>query len=101
MDRLTQHFKEITSLKYAELVYDGLWFSPLKEALDRFVDSTQRHVTGNIRVKLFKGSCTVVGRKSAYSLYKREMATYSREGLFDQKLAKGFIEIWGMPYRKK
>ena len=101
LDRLTQHFKEITSLKYAELVYDGLWFSPLKEALDRFVDSTQRHVTGNIRVKLFKGSCTVVGRKSAYSLYKREMATYSREGLFDQKLAKGFIEIWGMPYRKK
>ena len=101
LDRLNQHFKEIVSLKYAELVYDGLWYSPLKEALDRFIDSTQRNVSGSIKVKLFKGSCTVVARKSPHSLYKKEMATYGREDLFDQKLAKGFIEIWGMPYRKK
>jgi len=100
-DRLTQHFKETVSLKYAELVYDGLWYSPLKEALDRFVEHTQRNVTGSIRVKLFKGNCSVVGRRSRNSLYKKELATYGREDLFDQKLAKGFIEIWGMPYRKK
>ncbi|MFC1592493.1 argininosuccinate synthase [Candidatus Omnitrophota bacterium] len=99
-DRLLQHFKETVSLKYAQLVYDGLWFSPLKAALDKFVETTQKNVTGTIKVKLFKGSCTVVSRKSASSLYKKEMATYGREDKFDQKLAKGFIEIWGMPYQK-
>ena len=83
-----------------QIVYDGLCYSPLKEALDRFVDSTQRRVTGTIKVKLFKGSCCVVTRKSARSLYKKEMATYGKEDRFDPKLAKGFIEIWGMPYRK-
>ncbi|MBU1871301.1 MAG: argininosuccinate synthase [Candidatus Omnitrophica bacterium] len=99
-DRMMQHFKEMISLKYSELVYDGLWYSPLKEALDKFVDATQKNVTGSIKVKLFKGSCTVVARKSSFSLYKKEMATYGKEDKFDQKLAKGFIEIWGMPYRK-
>lgn len=101
LDRLTQHFKEIVSLKYAELVYDGLWYSPLKKALDKFIDSTQRRVTGSIKLKLFKGSCTAFSRKSPHSLYKKEMATYGKEGKFNQKLAEGFIEIWGMPYRKK
>ena len=101
LDRLTQHFKEIVSLKYAELIYNGLWYSPLKQALDRFVDSTQKNVTGSIKVKLFKGSCSAVARKSSHSLYKKEMATYGSKDLFDQRLAKGFIEIWGMPYRKK
>ena len=101
LDRLTQHFKEIVGLKYAELVYDGLWYTPLKDALDRFVDSTQRNVTGSVKVKLFKGNCAAVARKSPYSLYKKEMATYGREDIFDQRLAKGFIEIWGMPYRRK
>ena len=99
-DRLIQHFKEIISLKYAELVYDGLWYSRLKEALDKFVDSTQRRVTGSIRVKLFKGNCSVVARKSNYSLYKKEMATYGKKDQFNQRLAKGFIELWGLPYRK-
>ncbi|MFH1678370.1 MAG: argininosuccinate synthase [Candidatus Omnitrophota bacterium] len=101
LDRQSQHFKEIISAKYAELVYDGLWYSLLKEALDSFVDSTQKNVTGSIRVKLFKGSCIAVGRKSPHSLYKKEIATYGKEDRFDQKSAKGFIEIWGMPYRKK
>ena len=100
-DRSIQHFKEIVSLKYAELVYDGLWYSPLKEALDKFVDSTQRRVTGSIRVKLFKGNCCVVARKSNYSLYKKEMATYGNKDQFNQRLAKGFIELWGLPYRRK
>jgi argininosuccinate synthase len=100
LDRELAHFKEAVSLKYAELVYYGLWYSPLKEALDSFVDSTQKRVTGSIKVKLFKGSCIAVGRKSPHSLYKKELATYGREDKFDQKLAEGFIKIWGMPYRK-
>jgi len=99
-DRELAHFKEIISLKYAELVYYGLWYSPLKEALDSFVNSTQKHVTGSIKLKLFKGSCIAVGRKSPYSLYKKELSTYGKEDKFDQKLAEGFIKIWGMPYRR-
>lgn len=100
LDRESAHFKEVISLKYSELVYYGLLYSPLKEALDKFVDSTQKHVTGGIRLKLFKGSCVPVGRKSTYSLYKRELSTYGKEDKFDQKLAEGFIKIWGMPYKK-
>lgn len=100
LDRETAHFKEIVSLKYAELVYNGLWYSPLKVALDRFVEHTQKRLSGSVKIKLFKGSCTAVGRNSANSLYKKKMATYGREDEFDQKLAKGFIEIWGLPYRK-
>ena len=100
LDRELAHFKEIVSLKFSELVYYGLWYSPLKEALDSFVDSTQRHVTGSIRLKLFKGNCIPVGRKSSYSLYKKELSTYGKEDKFNQKLAKGFIKIWGMPYKR-
>ncbi len=100
LDRELAHFKEIVSLKYSELVYYGLWYSPLKEALDSFVNSTQKHVTGSIKLKLFKGSCVPVGRKSAHSLYKKELSTYGKEDKFDQKLAEGFIKIWGMPYKK-
>ena len=100
LDRELAHFKEIISLKYAELVYYGLWYSVLKEALDGFVDATQKHLTGSIKLKLFKGSCTAVARKSPHSLYKKELSTYGREDKFDQKLAEGFIRIWGMPYRR-
>ncbi|TRZ94827.1 argininosuccinate synthase [bacterium] len=100
LDRELAHFKEIVSLKYSEMVYYGLWYSPLKEALDSFVNDTQKHVTGSIRLKLFKGSCTPVGRKSPYSLYKKEMSTYGKEDKFNQKLADGFIKIWGMPYKR-
>jgi len=100
LDRELAHFKEIVSLKYSELVYYGLWHSPLKEALDSFVNSTQKHVTGSIKLKLFKGSCVPVGRKSAHSLYKKELSTYGKEDKFDQKLAEGFIKIWGMPYKR-
>ncbi len=100
LDRELAHFKEIISLKYSELVYYGLWYSPLKEALDSFVDSTQKHATGAIKLKLFKGNCIAVGRKSPYSLYKKELSTYGKEDKFNQKLAEGFIKIWGMPYRR-
>ena len=100
LDRELAHFKEMISLKYSELVYYGLWYSPLKEALDSFINSTQKHATGSIKLKLFKGSCVAVGRKSAHSLYKKELSTYGKEDKFDQKLAEGFIKIWGMPYKK-
>lgn len=99
LDREVIHFKELISLKYAEMTYYGLWFSPLKKALDGFVAPTQQRVTGRIRVKLYKGQARVVGRKSCYSLYKKELATYEKGDKFDQKSAEGFIKLWGLPYR--
>jgi argininosuccinate synthase len=100
LDRELAHFKEIISLKYSELIYYGLWYSPLKEALDGFINSTQKNVTGSIKLKLFKGACAAVARSSRHSLYKKELATYGKEDKFDQKLAEGFIKIWGMPYKR-
>jgi argininosuccinate synthase len=100
LDRELAHFKEVISLKYSELVYYGLWYSPLKEALDAFVNSTQKHVTGAIKLKLFKGTSVAVSRKSPHSLYKKELSTYGKEDKFNQKLAEGFIKIWGMPYQR-
>ncbi len=100
LDRETSHFKDGVSLKYSELIYYGLWYTPLKEALDKFIDYTQKGVTGTVKIKLEPGSATVVGRKSPNSLYKEELATYSEKDKFDQKLAKGFIELWGLPYKK-
>jgi argininosuccinate synthase len=100
LDRELAHFKEIVSLKYSELVYYGLWYSPLKSALDYFVNSTQKKVTGTIKLKLFKGNCVAVGRRSVNSLYKKELSTYGKEDKFNQKLAEGFIRIWGMPYKR-
>jgi len=100
LDRELAHFKEMISLKYADLVYYGLWFSALKDALDGFVEKTQKFVSGTIRLRLSKGSCVVVGRKSVNSLYKKELSTYGKEDKFDQKLAEGFIKLWGMPYKR-
>jgi len=99
LDREVLHFKPIISSKYAELIYYGLWFTPLREALDGFIEKIQEKVTGSVRLKLFKGTCIPVGRKSPFSLYKRELATYGKEDIFDQKLAEGFIKIWAMPYK--
>ena len=101
LDRETLHFKELVSLKYARLTYDGLWFTPLKQAIDKFVDSTQRNVQGTVNIKLFKGNIAVCGRKSAFSLYREALATYGKGDKFDQSLAKGFIELFGLPYKKK
>ncbi|MFA5099594.1 MAG: argininosuccinate synthase [Candidatus Omnitrophota bacterium] len=100
LDRETSHYKEMISLKYADLIYYGLWYSQLKDALDGFIEATQKNVTGSIKLKLFKGTCVAVGRKSAHSMYKKELATYGAEDKFDQKLAEGFIKIWGMPYKR-
>lgn len=84
---------------YSQLVYNGLWYSPLKDALDAFIQQTQKQVTGTIRVKLFKGSASVVGRQSPYSLYTPDLATYGAEDSFDHKAAEGFIYVWGLPTR--
>ncbi|RLE14321.1 argininosuccinate synthase [Candidatus Aerophobetes bacterium] len=97
LDRETLHFKPFIAQKYAELIYNGLWYSPLREAMDSFISTTQKWVTGKVKVKLFKGSCQVVGRKSVYSLYDMKLATYSKEDIFDQKSSSGFIHIWGLP----
>ena len=97
LDRDVLHFKPIISRRYAELVYNGLWYSPLRQAMDSFIETCQRWVTGSIRVKLFKGSCRVVGRKSPFSLYDLKLATYTKEDVFNQKAAPGFIHLWCLP----
>jgi len=97
LDKDTLHFKELISQRYSELIYDGLWESPLRRALDAFVRETQKTVTGTVRIKLFKGSCEVVGRRSPYSLYDEKLSTYTKEDIFDQKASRGFIHIWGLP----
>lgn len=99
LDRESLHYKELIALKYSELVYYGLWYTPLREALDKFIDETQKSAYGVVKLKLHKGNCAVVGRSSPNSLYKKELATYEKGDKFDQSLAKGFIEIWGLPYK--
>ena len=96
VERELAHFKRILELKYAELVYYGLWYSPLRRALDAFMETTQQTVTGVVRMKLQKGNCTAVGRKSPHSLYRYELATYDQADRFDQRAAKGFIQLWGL-----
>jgi len=100
LDRELLHFKEGLAPKYAEMVYYGLWYSELKSALDAFIKESQKRVTGSVRLKLHKGSCVVVGRKSPHSLYKEDLATYTEKDKFDQKLADGFIRLWGLPFQK-
>lgn len=96
LERELAHYKRMIELKYAELVYYGLWYSPLRRALDAFVAATQETVTGEVRVKLHKGTCRVVGRRSPYSLYQYELATYDRADRFDHRAAEGFIRLWGL-----
>ena len=97
LDRETSHYKQQIALKYAELVYYGLWFSPLREALDAFVDVTQRNVTGEIRMKLFKGRCTLAGIKSPNSLYQTDLASFKMGAEYDSTDATGFIRLFGLP----
>lgn len=99
LDRVTYHYKEQLALRYAELVYDGVWYSPLREAMDAFVNVTQKNVTGTVCVKLYKGNCTPVGVKSPYSLYNEEFATFGRDGVYNQKDAEGFINLFGLPLK--
>lgn len=91
------HFKPIISQKIAEVIYNGLWFSPLTDALKAFLKETQKYVTGTVRVKLFKGHAIVEGRKSPYSLYDEALATYTSEDQFDHDAAVGFIKLFGLP----
>lgn len=97
LDRETQHYKFGIEQKWATAVYEGLWYSPLKEALDSFCASTQACVTGTVKVKLYKGSSTVVGRRSPYSLYDFGLASYGAQDTFDHEAAKGFIQLHGLP----
>lgn len=97
LDRETQHYKFSIEQKWATAVYEGLWYSPLKEALDSFCASTQACVTGTVKVKLYKGSSAVVGRKSPYSLYDFGLASYGAQDTFDHEAAKGFIQLHGLP----
>jgi len=90
-------FKAKVAAEYADLIYNGLWFTGLRQDLAAYVQSTQRYVTGTVRVKLFKGNCQIVGRKSPYSLYDYSLATYDKGDAFDQSAAPGFIRIWGLP----
>ena len=92
-------FKAKVAAEYADLVYNGLWFTGMRQDLAAYVESTQRYVTGTIRVKLFKGKCQIVGRKSPYSLYDYSLATYDKGDAFDQSASPGFIHIWGLPVR--
>jgi argininosuccinate synthase len=97
VERDLARFKKQVDQRWGELVYDGLWFSPLKRALDGFVDDANAHVSGDIRMTLHAGKAVVTGRRSEQSLYSYEWATYDSGDVFDQSLAKGFVELWGLP----
>lgn len=99
MDRETQRYAAAIAPRYAELIYYGLWYSPLRQAFDGFIDVAQQTVTGSVRVKLFKGAASVVGRASPHALYQRDLATFGKEAVYDQKDAQGFINLWGLPTR--
>ncbi len=99
LDRDTAHFKEHVALKFAELVYDGKWYTPLREALSAFVDGTQEYVTGSTRLKLFKGKISPAGMTSPYSLYDEEIATFGEDEVYDQKDSAGFINLFGLPLK--
>jgi argininosuccinate synthase len=99
LDRETLHYKDRVALEYADLVYNGRWFTPLRQHLDRFVQSTQTNMTGDVRIKLFKGQAIVVGRRSPYSLYREDFATFGQEDVYDQRDAKGFINLYGLPLK--
>ncbi len=99
LDKSVFHFKRQLSPEYANLVYNGLWFTPLKKALDAFVDESQKTVSGSVKVKLYKGTVSIAGRTSPHSLYNAKLATYTKEDTFDHKASEGFIKIFGLPVK--
>ena len=99
LDRDTAHYKKIVGEKYAELLYNGLWFTPLREAINAFVDVTQENVTGTVKMKLYKGNAIVAAKKSPYSLYNEEFATFSKDEVYNQYDAEGFINLWSLPLK--
>lgn len=96
LDRETMHFKEMVAVKYAEVAYNGLWFTPLREAIDAFVNATQGPVTGLVKLKLYKGNIIAAGKKSPFSLYREDFATFGEEDVYDQSHAEGFIRLYGL-----
>ena len=99
LTRETLHFKPILEQKFADLVYYGLWYEPLRSSLQTAIEATQEKVSGKVRLKLFKGNCMVVGRESKYSLYDYSLATYDRADTFSHQASEGFIELWGLPLK--
>ncbi len=99
LDKYTMHYKDFVAVKYAELVYNGMWFTQLREALDSFVKTTQQNVTGTVRLKLFKGNIVIAGRKSPYSLYREDYASFGAEDVYNQQDAHGFIQLFGLPLK--
>jgi argininosuccinate synthase len=94
-------YKDTIGPKYAELIYNGAWFTPLRESLDAFIEKTQEKVTGSVKMKLYKGNCIVLGRKSPYSLYREDYATFGEDDVYNQKDAEGFINLFGLPVKVK
>jgi len=99
LERDTLHYKEILALRYAELLYNGQWFSPLRSALEAFFEETQQQVSGTVRIKLFKGSAAAIARRSPFSLYNADLATFGQDGVYDQSDAAGFIALYGLPQK--
>jgi argininosuccinate synthase len=99
LDRDTLHFKQNMAGRYSELVYNGQWFTPLKEAMDAFIDNTQERVCGSVKLKLYKGNIITIGRKSPYSLYQEKLATFGADEVYNQKDAEGFINLFGLPMK--
>ncbi len=99
LDRETLHYKDVVAQRYAELVYNGQWFTPLRIALDAFFDKSQQYVSGSVRLKLYKGNIIVTGRKSPYSLYREDFATFGKDNVYDQSDAEGFITLFGLPLK--
>lgn len=99
LDRATLHFKEMVAIRFAELVYDGLWFSPLREALSAFVDKTQEVVNGTVKLVLYRGNIYSAGSKSPNSLYIKDLATFEEDQMYNQKDAEGFINLFGLPLK--
>lgn len=99
LDKYTMHYKDFVAVKYAELVYNGMWYTRLREALDAFVQATQEPVTGVVRLKLYKGNIIIAGRKSEYSLYREDYASFGEEDVYNQKDAEGFIQLFGLPLK--
>ena len=99
LDKDTQHYKQQVAMRFAELVYNGQWFTPLREALSAFVDKTQETVTGDVRLKIYKGNIINAGMKSPYSLYSEEIATFGEEDVYNQHDAEGFINLFGLPIK--
>ncbi len=97
LDRDLLHYKDVAAQRYAELVYNGQWFTPLREALEVFFDKTVQNVTGSVRLKLYKGNVISAGRKSQFSLYREDFATFGQEDVYDQKDAAGFIKLFSLP----